>query len=299
MHLRPLFRFVAPLWSLSVLAFSTAGIAREAQGPSPRRAFQLRLVPIRQGNRESSFGDDPARFQATPLSRAAQLAEADIEPPSHPLFVHSVKKGRLFYLFYNDVDNAVGKQYLVQRIKKTIRNYSSAGDTSPQTRTTFLVEVSKVRRGGTIKPDQHFGVYHLGSFFRRHIVKQIEVGVGNIPGTVEGDTWPFERRRLFKKIQDYSPDPDVYDSVEYEASRTWTISVSFDRRGGYSIAVPELGIDAPATVPSSSADQMPQEWRERATKGPRGGVKDGVDAEDPAEPVRHHVPRPEPGKAKY
>jgi hypothetical protein len=231
-------------------ALSSRAVAQEA---AEIEVLQLRLVPIKQGHVESAFGRDAARFRATEAYRAADAAGVIIDPPSHPLVVHSLKDARLYFLFYNTLENAFGPaSYLIQRIKKTERNYSDANDETPETKITRLVEAIKLQPTA-MPPDQHFGSYALGRFFRREIVKEFEIGFGEIESVATGADWPFEAGTRFKQIHDYIEDPATYDNVRFSRSRVWTLRVSFDRDGNYSVQVPELDIDAPTALPGLEA----------------------------------------------
>lgn len=232
------------------------GIAANQREQSQDADLRIRLVPITQGNVESSFGGDPTRFQQTACYRAARHAGVDIESPDHPLIVHSHRDQRLYYLFYNAVDHSpADPPWLIQRVKKTIRNYRTPDDTEPETQITYLVEVLKTRLGSSIRPDQHFGSFGLHGSYKREIIKEIETGVGEIPGVATGRPWPFRKDTLFRQLQDYAGERGLYDRVKYASSQTWTLSVSLDREGNYSIEVPELGIDAPHRLPDPRSAQ--------------------------------------------
>lgn len=212
-----------------------------AQQPA---TFQLRLVPVQQGMAGDRRGPEPEI-----VTKARKLG-IDMANPSHPLLVHSFKDGRLFHAFYKTVEQAHGPQsYLIQRIRKTERFYATPNDPNPRTQVTFLVEVFKLRDGALKKPDQHYGSYGLSQYHKREIVKEYEVGFGQIPNIAQGAAWPFERNVLYKSIQDYGPDRTLYDRVQFTQSKTWTLHVAFDKTGWYSVRSPEFGFDAPRTLP--------------------------------------------------
>jgi hypothetical protein len=212
-------------------------------------AIDLRLVAIKTGNRDSAFSNDAEKWRQTPAFGAAQAAGVDLDNPLHPLFVHSYRNSRLFFLFYNTVGEGFGdRPYLIQRIKRTIRNYSEINGGEPITTETYLVEAIKLKNG-TFRPDQHFGSYALGGFQRREIIKECEIGFGEVRGLAEGTEWPFEPRKLFVMLQDYGADRSLYDKVQFSAAKQWKIVASFDQDGTYRVQVPELGIDAPNRLP--------------------------------------------------
>lgn len=228
---------------LCVLAASGPAVSEETL------PFSFRLVPIVQGNRESSFGDDEARWLQTPVAKAAAVCGVDVRMPEHPLVVHSYKKQRLFYLFYNTIDNARDeKAYVIQRIKRTIKDFANADDRDPKLTVTHLVEVMKIKNF-SFRPDQHFGNFGLGTSHRREIVKECEIGFGEVQGKAEGNAWPFDPKRLYEVVQPQAEEPGLYDKVEYSRSRTWKITAWFDRDGNYGVHSPEMGIDAPNQLP--------------------------------------------------
>ena len=156
-------------------------------------AFVLRLVPLSQGIWEDKRGTEPEI-----ITRARKLG-INLQKPSHPLLVHSYKGGNLFYLFYKTVENASAPQhYLIQRIRKEERFYSSATDWNPKTRITYLVEVFKLQDGTLKKADQHVGSYGISSYYKREIIKEYEIGFGRINNTLSSAEWPFDRNILYK-----------------------------------------------------------------------------------------------------
>jgi hypothetical protein len=243
-------------WAAVVAASLLAPIAEtfavdtNAEAKSP---FVLRLVPLLEGHAESAFGGDPARFRQSAAAQAAERAGVDLMRPAHPLVIHQGRDGRLYYLFYNVIEEGFGPApYLIQRVKKTVTEESSKDDPAPRTSVTYLVEVIKLRQGA-IPPDQHFGSYSIQDEYRRVITKEIEIGYGQVPGIAEGREWPFAAGSRFKLLQDYAESRELYDQVEFTASQTWTIRAMLARDGSYAVQVPELGIDAPDKLPDATA----------------------------------------------
>jgi hypothetical protein len=238
--------------SFAVLAASTFAADTDAE---PKAPFVLRLVPLLDGHSESAFGGDPERFRQSPAAIAAERAGVDLLRPAHPLVIHYSRDGRLYYLFYNILEEAFGPApYLIQRVKKTVTEASSADDPAPRTSVTYLVEVIKLRQGA-IPPDQHFGSYSIQDQYRREIMKEIEIGFGQIPGVAEGREWPFAANSRFKLLQDYGESRELYNQVEFSSSRKWSIRAQLTRDGSYALQVPELGIDAPDQLPELAAAQ--------------------------------------------
>ena len=231
-------------------------------------SLELGLVPIRRALWEEGL---PGRTKDTPLRKAAEASGIDIGAPEHPLLIQSFQNGRLFYVFYNEAHNAFGdRAYLIQRIRKIEKNWVGAEDMPAETKETFSVEVMKILGGRTKRVDRHFASYGLGTFDRREVTKEFEIGFGKIEGVATGRAWPFEANILYKELQDYDTDRALYDKVEYIQSKKWTLSVSFDGEGNYEIVVPELGIHAPRELPDPES-ALPQPDASSAELVLRGG----------------------------
>src|SRR5262249_29440473 len=157
---------------------------------------------------------------------------------------------RLFYVFYNVVDGApAGQEYLIQRVRRAERTWKSARDRRPQAQEAFLVEAFRLRGGAMVGSDRHHASFRLGGYHKREVRKEFEVGVGQIDGVAQGKAWPFDRNRRYHKVQEYGPQRATYDKVKFSRSVKWTLVVTFDRDGRYSVSCPELGIDAPRKLP--------------------------------------------------
>ncbi len=229
---------------LAVLVLPHEARTAEVEGD----ALRLQIVPIDRGNRESSFGNVPDRFATTAVYKAAENSGIDLQQPEHPLLVFKYDGGRLFYLFYNDIVNVPDGRYLIQRVKRTTINRSSDGESTSQV--AYLVEALKSAGGRSKRPDQHFGSFSLQGHERREIIKEFDVGLGEIAGIAEGEEWPFEPGKLFQRIQNYGEMADTFDRVKFQESVHWTVRVSFDRNGNYELRCPELGIELVRTWPA-------------------------------------------------
>lgn len=241
------------LRAMRALLIVAAGCLIAADGPQEAGAslpFQMRLVPVQVEMDAIQALEKAGKTSKNRVREEAREAGLDLLKPNHPLLPHAYEKGKLFYVFYKTTSEARGpQQYLLQRIRKEEKSYATATDNKPRTVVTYLVEAFKLRDGSLKKADQHYGSYSLGKNFKREVVKEYEIGFGEIEGTATGEPWPFERNVLYKEIQPYRPDRAVFDKVQFTKSRKWTLSVTFDRRGSYSIQSPEFGFDAPAQLP--------------------------------------------------
>lgn len=221
--------------------------------------LRLRLVPVAQGV-----------AQEPDIIDAGQAAGIDVLQPAHPLLIHAYVGGRLFYVFYKTVDEAAGpRQYLLQRIHKTERFYTSRDDRNPRVQESYLVEAFKLQGGSLKRPDQHFGSFGLGDCYRREVVKEYEIGFGELEGMATGDEWPFRKRVLYHAFQNYDSDRSLFDQVRFTQSKHWTLQVSFAQDGSYSVKCPELGFDAPRALPAPG----PAVAMDIPTATPTGGAR--------------------------
>jgi hypothetical protein len=225
----------------------------DTQAESAVAALQVRPVMIERGNAESSFGNDPERFEQTEAFQAATALKVDLRNPAHPYFAFACRNNRLFYLFYNSVSNVPAGRYLIQRVKRTKINYR-AGE-PPVKSVDYQVEAMKTFNHQMKKPDQHYGLYSLHGFEKRVIRKEFEIGFGTVTGEKSSDTWPYDPGVLFQQIQPYSRRPGVYDRVVFEDSKIWTLTVTFDRFGNYEVLCDDLGINVARMLPLPSHEE--------------------------------------------
>jgi hypothetical protein len=213
-------------------------------------ALELRLVPLADGPAERDAGTDGGND----IFRLAGSVQLDLRAPPHPLVAWECAGGRLFYLFYKTVEEAFGdRPYLIQRIRKTVREYTAPDDAHPRTTITCQVEAFRTI-GGTLKrPDEHFARITLKDAYRIEVLKEYEIGFGEIPGVCTGTRWPGPEGKLYWMLQPYAPDPGLYDKVRFRLSRKWSLSVSLDRQGNYWIRSSELNIDLPDNPPPPEA----------------------------------------------
>jgi hypothetical protein len=232
-------------WMLLALWMSLAATA-QTQSPGAA-ALNLRLVPLRVGLSDNQAKNTP--LEQTPIAKEAAKVGLDLAAPPHPLVAAACRDGRMFYLFYKGTEEAFGERaWMLQRIRKTERTWLSA-DGPPEEKVTYLVEAFKTI-GGTLKgSDQHFGSFALRDAQRREVIKEYEIGFGEIEGLATGAAWPFDLKRPFHMLQDYAPEAALYDQVKFTQARNWRLTVSFARDGAWTLVSPELGLNVPASLP--------------------------------------------------
>jgi hypothetical protein len=218
------------------------------------RVADLRLVHLLDGSRDVAPDSDLSRVGETEVGKLASAAKVDLLRTKNPLLAATYEDGRLFYVFYKTTAGAFGdRPYLFQRIRKTERTWKDEKDRSPDEKVTYQVEAFKLSAGALKRPDQHHGSFAIRDAHRREVVKEYEIGFGEIPGVAEGRTWPFDPGTLFRMIQPYQDEPALHESVRFSRALTWTLTVSFERGGTWRVASPELGFDAPKRWPDASA----------------------------------------------
>ena len=214
--------------------------------------FDLRLVPIVDGNFETSFGRDVRKFGELPMVKSARSLGVDPAKPKNPFVQLASAEGSVFYLFYNSVLNVPPNNYLIQRIKKIDTRF--LGNGKEEVATTYLVEAMKTRDGQLKKPDQHYGHFSLrDGCVRRVISKEFEIGIGSIPDRAEPGPWPFANDSLFRVLQPYQADAQLHSKVSFIQSVRWTMRLEFDQHGNYDFQIPELSIVARLQVPPTVA----------------------------------------------
>ncbi len=236
----------------AALAAAGAGGAR-GEERRPAALPELRLIHVRDGLRDAAPQGDLARAGETEVGRLASAVGLDLLRPEHPLLAATYGEGRLFYVFWKTTLNAFGdRPYVIQRIRKVERTWTTPQG-PPQEATTYQVEVFKLLGGALKRPDQHHGSFALRDAVRRQIVKEYEIGFGEIPGVASGAGWPFPDGSLYRLTQAYQADPGQHPQVAFVASRRWSLDVTFAKDGTWSVASPELGFRAPAAWPEPAA----------------------------------------------
>lgn len=267
-----------PPFAVSFALASVVALAQQAPPPAtttapPAPTIDLRLVPLLDGLRAEAPDGDLTRIAENRIGKEAAKVGLDLQKLAHPYVVHDLRRGRLFYLFYKNVENAFGdRPYVIQRIKKTERTWAP-GAAVPAVKVTWLVEAFKTT-GGQLKggSDQHFGSFGLGDAVRREIDKECEIGFGEIPGLCAGPEWPLDPKKLAVVLQAYQADAGVYDRVQFARSRQWRLLASFGKDGSSAVLCPELGIDTAKGRPSKdriapAPDPLSNRWTLAAGKG--------------------------------
>lgn len=260
----------------AVLCFAGAPTTARGGGETTDRpAPDVRLVHLLDGLRPMAPGDDPARVGETKTAKDAARYGLDLAKPANPLIAHAWSGGRLWYVFYKVTENAFGdRPYVIQRIRKTERTWAADDTKTPEEKVTYQVEVFKTMAGTLKQPDQHHGDFGHQDAARREIVKEYEIGFGEVPGACEGRAWPFEAGTLFRMLQAYQTEAGLWDRVAFTAARKWSLTVTLGRDGRYSIVSPELGLDVPRTVPDAKlADPRPVEASKEIVLTPGTGPK--------------------------
>jgi hypothetical protein len=230
-------------------------LAASVHAQDPR--IDLRLLSLEDGL--------PDNLEKSTVFKTARSAGVDLRQPSHPIIVASYRDGRLFHLFYKSTENALGdRPYLIQRLKRILRSWKSA-DAEPEETVEYKVEAFKTIAGALKRPDAHWGSYGLGEYRRREVIKEYEIGFGEIPGVCEGELWPYDKKTLFKMLQDWSRDPGLHDKVSFSRARMWRLEVSFDASGSYRVRSPELGFDIHARLPGEEATRPRPDQDSRGT----------------------------------
>lgn len=239
---------------LASALFGVVALGARASGDAPeRRGPEIRLVHLLDGLRPEAPDDDPARIAETKTAKDATRYGIDLTKPPHPLLAHAARNGRVWYVFYKVTENAFAdRPYVIQRIRKIERSWASP-DATPEEKVTYQVEVFKTLAGTLKRADQHFGDFGMQGLYRREIVKEYEIGFGEVPGVCEGTAWPFAADSLFRMLQPYGPERGLFGKVAFTVSRTWSLTVALAADGTYAIRSPELGIDAPTSLPDASA----------------------------------------------
>ena len=89
----------------------------------------------------------------------------------------------------------------------------------------------KTYAGALKRADEHHGSFAIRDNHRREVVKEYEIGFGEVPGVCEGTAWPFDDDRLFEYLQRYQEDPGLYSQVTFLEATPWTLDVSFGADG--------------------------------------------------------------------
>jgi hypothetical protein len=239
------------------------GVLAAAAWAEDAPELRLRLVHLHDGLRGSAPRLDAHQLKKNKIFGLASRVGLDLSYPKHPLLACAYRDDRLFYVFHKTVDNALGdRPYLLQRIRKTVRGWT-APQGEPEVEVTYLVEAFKTFAGSQKRADQHYGNYGLKDYHRREVVKEYEVGYGEVPERCEGTNWPFEPGMLFERLQPYDKKRGIYDKVRFSRSLKWSLTVTLGEDGRFAVRARELGIDVPGVLPDASDAVPPPVRRSR------------------------------------
>jgi|GEM_PF-3182063 len=221
--------------------------------------YRVRLLPIAEGLRDGARNLPQQDPRQTEIYLTAAEYGVDLTKSRDKLLSHQCADGKLFSLYYTSLENAFGdRPYVIQRLKMTKRSFDQNGK-ELASKTTYLVEAFKTK-AGTIKGiDQHHGGYSLGSLGRREILKELEIGYGEIPQLCEGKRWPFPAGHLYKELLEYDEDSSIYDAVRFTNSVKYSLRVTFDDEDNYTIESPELAFNLPEQAPPKDLAQFKKE----------------------------------------
>lgn len=213
---------------------------------SPKICFAETIIitPLTIQEALSNYGPKSVPFKENTyfLKQQAFATKAGINLWNHlnEKFVSGTQDNKLYSLFYNHVSAPhCGKQYLIQ--KANLEKTYIKGNKAVMVQNEYLVEVFKLNQlKSTIKSDQHSRNYTLQEYDARQIVLNIEVGCGEIPGVVEGNTWPYDPQKIYYLLQDYSADPGHYNAVNFSDSRKYRLEVYFSRGNPARITLPDF-----------------------------------------------------------
>jgi len=154
-------------------------------------------------------------------------------------YIVSYKNRQFFMLFYNWAEALRCKRkYLIQKVKMTNIDYRHNGEIKKLT-VKYLVEVFKLNQFKKIKSaDQHIKRHALFNNSKRETTVECKIGCGEIPGIISGNSWPYGSKKLYKKLQDYSLDPGLYNDVKFDFSSEYEMGFSFDKDGNFDYKLP-------------------------------------------------------------
>lgn len=197
----------------------------------------IELIPLTIGEGKDIFG--PAIFNKN--AEAARMAGVDLSLHLNDKVASGYSKPQFFILFYNYAQAPdCERDFLIQRVKLT-KSFDVSGVGTDREKNQYLVEVMKLDNNKRLKkPDEHRKRYSLGNSSKRELTAEYEIGCGEIPGVATGAEWPFETHLLYRRLQDYSEDPGIYDQVHFDFLKSYKLEVALDARGQHFIKLPEF-----------------------------------------------------------
>lgn len=238
---------------VALLGFLAAPAVADRDAPAAIEGPHIHLVALKDGLVSAAPGRDLAKLHDEGMGKIAKGLGIDLTEVDDPFVAFQYKAGRLFYVFYKNISGPAGdRPWAIQRIKRTEKNWRSL-DEEPEVTTTYMVEVFKLQYGKLKRPDQHYGKYSIREFAKREIIKECEIGFGEIGEALKGSAWPLPANKLYKQVLPYGTDRAMYNEVAFTRATTWRLDVTLDEEGNASVKVPELGLDLPDTIPDVDA----------------------------------------------
>jgi len=169
----------------------------------------------------------------------AKKAYVNLDRYLDEIFIAQYKNKQFFLLFYNLAEApSCSREYLIQKVKITKTNYSDT-DQVAHGEVKYLVEVMKLNQlKKTKRADEHKKRYGLKNYSLREVHVECEIGCGEIIGVIEGDSWLYGKGELYKQLQDYSSQPQLYDDVQFDFSKKYEFRFSFDDQENVDIEWP-------------------------------------------------------------
>lgn len=230
--------------SVPLLALLSCLPAQKATAPAD--SLTLRLVPLLDGLRTDG------RLDATtnsPFGKEAAKLGIDLSQPKHPMVLAELANGRLVQAFCSVTENAFGdRAWLVQRTRKIDRRWTKP-EGPPVESFAWEVRVLKTQAGTAKTIAKHVAIVGPRDAVRRELVQEFEVGYGAIDGVTKDTAWPFDEKSSTETVQPFADQPGAFDKVKFTRSRTWTLTTSIAKDGGWTLQAPELGIDLPKSPP--------------------------------------------------
>lgn len=200
-------------------------------------AHRIDLIPITLDEGENYASSEV--FSKN--SEAAEQAGIDLSDELDKFIAQGYSDGNAFVLFYNFIQaSGCERDYVIQTVKLAKKFYDQNGRVHHE-KNEYLVEVMKLNQEKlTKKPDQHLKRYALGNAHQRGLLATYEVGCGNISGIADGNTWPFKPSKSYRRVQDYSEVPGLYDQVKFDFSRKYTLGINFGADGNITVQFPDF-----------------------------------------------------------
>lgn len=202
------------------------------------QSIELIPVDLTAGNATDSRTDSPMRI-------AASRTKTDPNDLSLSKWFRAGTNGNSgFFLFYNNIRVRETKsEFVVQTVTRTVETLEANGTRKAEVQK--LVEAFKLRSGSLKSPDQHFGLFSLGQFEKKTMVKEAEIGiVKSIDGKEYPPTaWPWDAAVLHTTLHSYDDPAESAPQVTFAVSKKWKFSFDVHKDGELDLQAPDLGIE--------------------------------------------------------